>query len=343
MNGEYCIIVPCRDEEAYARTTLDALVNQSVLPALVLIVDDGSTDSTPEILAEYAQRYDFVQVITRTNRGARKVGPGVIDAFYAGYDSIDPQQFEYVCKLDLDLDIPHDYFENLIQRMRDNPRLGTCSGKPFYPGPSNLENSFTGELISEACGDEMSVGMIKFYRRECFDEIGGFVREVMWDGIDCHRCRMLGWIAESYNDPELRFIHLRAMGSSQSGILTGRMRHGFGQWFMGTSLTYMTASSIFRMTRQPYVIGGMAMWWGYVRSLLSGKTRYGDLEFRRYLRNYQWKCLIHGKSQTTTTVDRRNEDSWWQTHDDAGRRVDPRHDRATDPVKRLSKDHVTVQ
>ncbi len=77
--------------------------------------------------------------------------------------------------------------------MHNNPRLGTCSGKPYFEDG--------GSLVSEKCGDEMSVGMTKFYRVECFQEIGGFVREVMWDGIDCHRCRMLGWIAASWNDP----------------------------------------------------------------------------------------------------------------------------------------------
>ena len=79
-------------------------------------------------------------------------------------------------------------------------------------------------------------GMTKFYRVSCFKAIGGFVREVMWDGIDCHRCRMHGWIACSWDEPDLRFVHLRPMGSSQQSIYTGRMRHGYGQYFMGTGL-----------------------------------------------------------------------------------------------------------
>src|SRR2546426_7349162 len=137
-----------------------------------------------------------------------------------------------------------------------------------------------------------SVGMIKFYRTECFQQIGGFVRQVMWDGIDCHRCRMLGWIACSWDEPNIRFIHLRAMGSSHQGILTGRARHGFGQYFMGTSLPYMTASALFRMTRPPHVLGGAAMWWGFFKALLKRQPRYDDLDFRRFLRKYQWECLF---------------------------------------------------
>ena len=294
----YLLVTPCRDEAEYARRTLESIVRQTVTPALWVIVDDGSTDRTPEILADYAQRYDFIRVIRREDRGERSVGPGVIDAFYAGYETIDPGDFDYVCKLDLDLDIPFGYFEAMMERMEAEPRIGTCSGKPYYPAPRD-------RLISEACGDEMSVGMVKFYRRECFEQIGGFVRQVMWDGIDCHRCRMLGWIARSWDEPSIRFIHLRPMGSSYKGLWTGRMRHGFGQRFMGTSLAYMTASALYRATRRPLVIGGLAMWWGYVASMLTRQPRYDDRQFRVFLRRYQWRCLVLGKAKATKLLDER--------------------------------------
>ena len=294
----YLLITPCRDEATYARRTLDSVVGQTVLPRTWVIVDDGSTDETPAILAEYAARHPWIKILRREDRGRRAVGPGVVDAFYAGLDSEPWEDYEFICKFDLDLDIPPRYFEILIGRMREMPRLGTCSGKPYFTDPGS------GKLISEKCGDEMSVGMTKFYRSTCFKEIGGFVREVMWDGIDCHRCRMLGWIACSWDEPEIRFHHLRPMGSSQQSIWTGRMRHGFGQYFMGTGLVYMTASSIFRMAHPPYILGGLAMWWGYVRSALQGKPRYPDLDFRSFLRHYQWACLFRGKKAATDALHR---------------------------------------
>lgn len=303
MNRRYLLITPCRDEAEYARRTLDSVTRQTIPPALWVIVDDGSRDETPQILAEYAARFDYVRIIRREDRGRRSVGPGVIDAFYAGYETVDSNDFAYIGKLDLDLDLPAHYFETMIQRMEENPRIGTCSGKPYFPNEK-------GELVSEACGDEMSVGMIKFYRTECFHEIGGFVREVMWDGIDCHRCRMLGWIACSWDELEIRFIHLRPMGSSQKGIFIGRMRHGFGQYFMGTSLAYMTASALYRMTRPPYFIGGLAMWWGFVKSMLQRRKRYGDREFRRFLNRYQWACLFKGKAQATSQINQRQASKW---------------------------------
>ena len=304
----YLLVTPCRNEADYMKQTLDSVVAQTVRPSLWLIVDDGSTDATPDILAEYAAKYSFIEVVTRENRGHRSVGPGVIEAFYYGYDKVDTSQFDFVCKFDLDLDLPPRYFEILIQRMNENPRIGTCSGKAYF------KDKKTGQLVSEKCGDEMSVGMTKFYRRTCFEEVGGFVREVMWDGIDCHKCRQLGWLAVSWDEPELRFIHLRPMGSSQQGIFTGRMRHGFGQYFMGTGLVYMCASSVFRMLHPPYFLGGFAMLWGYLKSMFQRKIRFADAELVDFIRDYQWQCLLKGKAQATKALNSKQEAVWLKRH-----------------------------
>lgn len=306
----YALITPCRDEAEFARRTLESVVRQTLPPAVWVIVDDGSRDETPAILAEYAARHPFIRVLRREDRGGRSVGPGVIEAFYHGYQGIDPRTFDYVCKLDLDIELPPRYFETLIERMELDPRLGTCSGKAYFPGPSNHERSFAGELISEGCGDETSLGMVKLYRRQCFAAIGGFVREVMWDGIDCHRCRQLGWKAASWDDPELRFLHLRPMGSSHKGLWTGRARHGFGQYYMGTGPLYMAASALLRSTRRPRGIGGLAMLWGYARAWLSGAPRHADLELRRFVRAYQRSCLLRGKRAATARLDKRQTVAW---------------------------------
>ena len=242
------------------------------------------------ILEEYARRLPYLRVVRRADRGRRQVGPGVIEAFYAGLETVRLEDFDYLCKLDMDLDLPARYFELLMERMESNPRIGTTSGKPWFVHPQR------GTLVPEICGDEMSVGMTKFYRVACFKEIGGFVRQVMWDGIDCHRARMLGWIAESRDLEPIRFVHLRPQGASQKGIWTGRVRAGFGQYFMGTSPLYYLAVAIFRMPAHPAVIGSIAMLWGYFRSWFKGLPRYDDPEFRRFLRSYQHACLRDGKA-----------------------------------------------
>ena len=163
---------------------------------------------------------------------------------------------------------------------------------------------------SSKIGDEMAVGASKFYRTECFRQIGGFVRHVMWDGIDSHRCRMLGWIACSWDHPDLRMIHLRPMGSSGEGWWRGRMRHGAGQHFMGTGLAYITASAVYRMTRPPRILGGLAIWCGYIQSMVARSPRYNDRVFRRFLRRYQRDCLLRGKEKATRRLDDRQNVNW---------------------------------
>jgi biofilm PGA synthesis N-glycosyltransferase PgaC len=303
MSRDILVISPCRNEAAYMRRTLDSVAAQSLRPAKWVIVDDGSTDGTPGILAEYAARHDWIEVVRKPDRGHRAVGPGVIEAFYFGLDTVDWKAFPYLCKLDLDLDLPLGYFEGLTRRMEANPRIGTCSGKPYG------RNS-RGELVPEIAGDEMSVGMTKFYRRTCFEAIGGFVREVMWDGIDCHKARALGWIAVSWNDPDLRFEHLRPMGSSQQNIYVGRRRHGFGQYYMGSDPWYFTATAVRRMATPPYLLGGLATLQGYFGAWLRGEARHADPDLVAFIRRYQRRALMVGKARAVAEIEAERAALW---------------------------------
>jgi biofilm PGA synthesis N-glycosyltransferase PgaC len=290
--ARYVVISPCRNEAAFMRETLESVLAQTVRPIEWIIVDDGSTDATGEILAGYAAKHPWIKTVTRPDRGRRSVGPGVIDAFYSGYQAIGARDYEFLCKLDLDLRLPPRYFEILIERMTGNPLIATCSGKAY------IEEG--GRLVNERHGDDTSLGMTKFYRRSCFEQIGGFVREVMWDGIDCHQCRMHGWIACSWDEPELRFVHLRPMGSSQQSIYAGRMRHGYGQYFMGTGFLFILASALGRVNQKPYLLGSLAMLWGWLKSAAQRKPRFENPEFRRFLRRYHVRVLVMGKARAIT-------------------------------------------
>ena len=140
--------------------------------------------------------------------------------------------------------------------------------------------------------DEMVAGQFKLYRRESFEAIGGFVSEVMWDGIDFHRARIAGYRTASLHDPELRITHLRLMGSSDKNVYRGRLRWGRGQWFMGSSLSYMIASGAFRTLEKPYLIGGLLMVMGYLQAALQGMPRYDEPGFRKELRRWQRERLF---------------------------------------------------
>ena len=291
MSPRYLLISPCRDEADYLERTIDSVAAQSVPPSKWLIVDDGSTDETPEILAQAAQKYPFVQIVTRSDRGARSVGRGVIDAFYHGLSQVNLDDYDYVCKLDTDLEFKPRYFERCFEHFEQDPWLGTVSGK------LHLRNG-RGELELERTGDENSVGPAKLFRTQCFKDIGGFVREVCWDGIDGHMARMKGWIACSIDEPELEIVHLRQMGSSHKGLWHGRQRWGRGKYFMGSTPYYMAAVSLYRMAEKPYLLSGLGILVGYVKARLSNAPRMQDAEYLAFLRKFEREALLYGKSRT---------------------------------------------
>ncbi len=279
----YILIAPTRDEEKFLENSLKCFVSQSVLPTELVIVNDGSTDRTGEIADSYAEQYPWIHVVHREDRGMRKVGGGVVDAFYAGYEAIRSSDYAYICKIDGDVTFQQDYFENLMRKFEENPELGGASGKTWNP--------VGGKLLEERMMDEMVAGQVNFWRRECWESAGGFVREVMWDGIIFHRARMLGWKTCSFPDEDLKIIHHRLMGSSDSSVYKGRLRWGRGQWFMGTHPLYILASGIFRMRERPYIIGGLLIVAGYVKACFQGMRRYEDIEFRKSLHAWQLKRL----------------------------------------------------
>lgn len=251
---------------------------QTLKPAQWIVVDDGSTDRTPQILADAMQRIPWLKVVSRGNRGYRKVGGGVIDAFYAGMEAVDVD-YDFIAKMDVDLEFSDRYLETAVERFRRDPQLAAISGKVYRPED--------GELVEEFIIDEMVAGQFKLYRREAFDDIGGFVREVMWDGIDFHMARLKGWRTRSVDDPAMRIIHLRLMGSSDRSVYRGRLRWGRGQYFMGSSLPYVIASGLFRAKEQPYVLGGLCIIAGYAQAALERAPRFDHPGFQDEVRRWQ--------------------------------------------------------
>lgn len=272
------VVSPCRDEERTLERTMACMEAQTLPPARWIVVDDGSRDRTPEILAAAAERIPWLRIVSRSDRGYRKLGGGVIDAFYEGLGAVDVP-YDFVAKMDVDLEFQPTYLERILGYFERDPKLAAASGKVFRPEGSGL--------VEEFMIDDMVAGQFKLYRREAFERIGGFVRELMWDGIDFHRARVEGFRTASLPDPELRIVHLRLMGSSDRNVYRGRLRWGRGQWFMGSSAGYVLASSLFRMREKPYVLGGALIFVGYLLAALRSEPRYEDDRFRRELRRWQ--------------------------------------------------------
>jgi glycosyltransferase involved in cell wall biosynthesis len=289
------VISPAKDEAKYVERTIRTVAAQTHRPTLWVIVNDGSTDDTGALVARAARDHPWIRVVHRAAGSSRRVGPGVVEAFNEGLRHADLGEYDFVCKLDADVELPPGYFADLLQRFATNPRLGTASGKCYIP---------IGDGWSlERSGDEFSHGVAKLYRRECYKAIGGFVREVMWDGIDCHRCRTLGWEARSFDDPGLAIRHLRQMGSSFRSVYYGRLRWGRGQYFMGTHPLYLLAVTAYRMFERPWVAGGLCILAGYLQAWLQRAPRYDDRPFRAHLHSWQGRKLYgHIRSACTRLI-----------------------------------------
>ena len=287
----YAVVTPCRNEEAYLPRIIESVVNQTMRPAVWVIVDDGSDDQTAAIVEEAARAHDWIHLHKRPDRGARAVGGGVVEAFNDGLRQIVLSDYDYVCKLDADLGLPERYFESIVELMEADPVRGNLSGKTYIQTGS-------GRWVSERMGDENAIGPAKFYRVACFNDIGGFVKQASWDGIDGHRCRMHGWIAESIDREDLRIRHYRPQGTSQVSVWTGRKRWGRGKYFMGSSIMYVTAVSVYRMIERPFIIGGFGILCGYVISWMRRDERYDDRDYLRFFRRYERNSLLFGKRRT---------------------------------------------
>jgi len=275
----YVIITPVRNEAAFIEKTLHSVAAQTVRPAEWIIVNDGSTDETGDIVARYAEHYSWIKLINRQDRGYRQRGPGVVDAFYKGFSQIAHTDYDVVVKLDGDLSFEPNYFEELLNQFAANPRLGIASGQPYV-----LEGK---EWTTEKPLIPCTYGPTKLYRRECFEAIGGIPRSLGWDGIDDWRARMLGWQIVTFEN--LKVLHHRTWGAA-TGALKSRVEQGQGAYFMGYHPLFMLVRGVRRMADKPYVIGGLMMLWGYVTSWLTRKEQV-EPELVCFLRRTQLRVL----------------------------------------------------
>jgi len=293
------IVSPVRDEAAYLGATIDSVVAGTLQPARWVIVDDGSSDATAAIAERAAREHPWIRLVRLPDRGSRAVDTGVVDAFYAGLETVDAGDYDFLCKLDGDVTVGPSYFECLMKYFEADPRLGAASGKVWC-----VEN---GSLSPERTRREMVSGAFKCYRRECFEDIGGLVRGPMWDAIDFHKARMKGWRTRSFDDEELVIRHHRRMGSSDRNIFVGRLRWGLGHFFMGTHPAYLLAVAAYRLFERPFVVGGACILLGYVLAWLRREPRYDDPEFRRCLRRWQlWKIKLAAEPPPQTECERSN-------------------------------------
>lgn len=277
-NAKYVIISPVRDEAAFIKATLESVAGQTIRPAEWVIVDDGSTDGTGDILDRFAG-HPWITVIHRRNRGFRRSGAGVVEAFEEGYRSVTCRDWEFIVKLDGDLTFDADYFERCLGHFEDQPRLGIGGGEVYH--------DIGGALTLEVNPRFHVRGATKIYRRECWESIGGLRQVPGWDTIDEVTANMLGW--KSYSFPELRLVHHRHTGTAE-GLLKDRVKHGLACYCAGYHPFFVAASCLYRLLRRPYVVGALAIGWGFVKGHLKRLPR-ADEAVVRYVQEQQLRRL----------------------------------------------------
>lgn len=285
MNSEqqppaYVVVSPARDEADYISYTLESMAAQTWRPARWVIVNDGSSDGTGDLAREFAQQHDWIEVIDRRDRGSRRPGGGVVEAFLEGFAEVDDIAWEFVVKLDSDLDLPPDYFERCLRRMLDDPELGIAGGM--------IENDLDGRLVLEETPQFHVRGATKIYRRSCWDAIDGVLAVKGWDTLDELKATRAGFTTRSFRDIVL--VQRRFTGDGQ-GQWPNWRKNGEAAYVCGYHPAFVVAKAARRCFVRPWVIAGIGLFVGYAQAVLSRREKIDDPELLAFVREQQWRRL----------------------------------------------------
>lgn len=283
MNNDlkYALITPARNEEEFIEKTIKSVINQTILPVKWIIVSDGSTDNTDEIIKKYVREYAWIEFVRMPEREERHFA-GKVHAFNAGYEKTQKVEYDIISSLDADISFGPKYFEFLLKKFAEIPELGVA-GTPFREGEIQYNYQFSRkEHVSGAC---------QLFRKECFEAIGGYM-PLKAGAIDLTAvvtARMRGWRTETFTNKYC--VHHRKMGTEGSNMLVAAFKSGYGDFPMGVHPIWQLLRSIYQMTRKPIVIGGMMLLFGYCWALIKHVKPPVSNDFIRFRRKEQLRWL----------------------------------------------------
>jgi poly-beta-1,6-N-acetyl-D-glucosamine synthase len=256
---KYVLITPARNEADFIEMTLKSVISQTVRPERWVIVNDGSTDNTAEIVARYTIANPWIELVELPERRDRNFA-GKAYAVSVGCSRLGILQYDVIGNLDADVSFEPDYFEFLIGRFAGNTKLG-CAGTAFYEKGISYNYEFVGiEHVS---------GMCQMFRRECFEEIGGYaaIRSGGIDLIAVLSARAKGWDTRTF--PEKKFEHHRNQGGALHTGFRERIYTGRKDYLLGNHPLWELSRSFYQMKRKPYIVGGLLVlgsyMWNWVR------------------------------------------------------------------------------
>ena len=276
------IITPVRNEVQHVRQTIESVVSQTILPAKWVIVDDGSTDGTAQTVDAAAAEHSWIEVVHRPDRGFRKSGAGVIEAFYDGYRLIERESWDYLVKLDADLVFPPDYFMCCFRQFEQDPKLGIGGGTICFKA---------GEaLVEEAKGDPPFHvrGATKIYRRACWEKLGGLPRAPGWDTVDELKANMLSW--RTYTFKDLKLLQSKSTGSADGQWRTW-FKNGRANYVAGYHPFFMALKCIKRLAQRPYLVVSFGLAAGFASGYLRNVPQIEDPALIRWVRKQQLRRL----------------------------------------------------
>jgi glycosyltransferase involved in cell wall biosynthesis len=278
----YVLITPARNEEAFLEQAIESVIHQTVPPVKWVIVDDGSTDKTPEIVNRYLAQYPWIELVQRAQRRERSFAAKV-HAFNAGYERVKGLDYEVVGNLDADLTFDADYIEFILSKFSADAKLGVAGTVFEEEGYSSERQSFEGQ--------NHVAGGCQMFRKRCFEEIGGFIANEAGgvDWIAVTTARMLGWGTQSFR--EKSFYHHRHLGMAERSAFAASFSYGEKDYYLGGHPIWELFRVTYRATKKPYLVEGLALGVGYVWAMLRRIKRPVSKQLMKFHRKEQMRKL----------------------------------------------------
>ena len=292
MLMRYVIIIPAYNEETFLPRLLDSVVAQRLRPGEVIVVNDGSTDRTPQIVRDYQVKHSWIRLVNNEKKEERAAGSKVVRAFYLGYEAIS-EDYDFLVKLDADLELPADYFERIAAMFTADAALGIAGG--------TIVIEEDGKWVYEHFSDEDHVkGAFKSWRKACFADIGGLRSSIGWDTCDELLARYHGWGIRT--DTSLQVRHYRVLGA-ETGSVRIRVQVGHGMYRLryGFFITFISAVKAGYLNK-PYGLTGLGVLWGWLRSWLRREDFMVTREEGKFIRQFRLRRM---REKLTGSVQRR--------------------------------------
>jgi glycosyltransferase involved in cell wall biosynthesis len=279
---KYVLITPARNEEKFIERLIHSVTAQSVLPLKWVIVNDGSTDATARIVSRHLAKHEWIELLNLPSHRDRSFAAKVF-AVNAGLEKVRNLEYEVVGNLDSDVSFDPDYLEFLMEKFQEDPDLGVAGTIFEEEGYSSGRDSFEGQShVPGGC---------QLFRRSCFEHIGGYVPNNAGgiDWIAVTTARMKGWKTRSFR--EKSFFHYRSLGTAERSPLASAFSYGEKDYYLGGHPLWEIFRVAYRMTKKPYLLGGAALFSGYLSAFLRRAERPVSDELMRFHRKEQLRKL----------------------------------------------------